>query len=95
LEEDERDAALVAQLDEMRTLLGRLREEDAVVGDDPHRMPVQTREGGDERRAVLRLELREVAPIDEALNDPADVVRRAGVGGHEVEQVVDRPSRLT
>ena len=47
-------AALVAQLDEVRALERRLGEQDAVVGDDPDRVPVQPGEAGDQRRAVAR-----------------------------------------
>ena len=39
LQEEERDSALPAQLDEVRALERRLREEDAVVRDDADRQP--------------------------------------------------------
>src|SRR4029077_1599208 len=68
LEEDERDAALAAELDEMRTLLRRLGEEDAVVREDPDRDPLDVCEAGDERLAVELLELLEARPVD----DPRD-----------------------
>ena len=51
LQEDQRDAAQVAQLDEVRRLERRLREQHAVVGDDADEEAVQPREAGDERRA--------------------------------------------
>ncbi len=38
LQEQQRDAALVGQLDEVRALEGRLAEQDAVVGDDRDRV---------------------------------------------------------
>ena len=66
LQEEQRDAALVAQFDEVRALLRRLAEQHAVVRDDADRMPVDVREPGDERRAVLGLELGELAGIDES-----------------------------
>jgi hypothetical protein len=43
LQEDQRDAALGAQLDEVGALLGRLAKQDAVVGDDAHRHAVEPR----------------------------------------------------
>ena len=46
----ERDAAQVAELDEVRRLERRLREQHAVVGDDADQEAVQAREAGDERR---------------------------------------------
>ena len=51
LQEDQRDAAQVAQLDEVRGLERRLREQHAVVGDDADEEAVQPGEAGDERRA--------------------------------------------
>mgnify|MGYP003693573395 CR=1 FL=1 len=50
LQEHERDAAQVAQLDEVRGLERRLGEQHAVVGDDADEEAVQPREAGDERR---------------------------------------------
>src|SRR4029450_11442707 len=38
LQEDERDATLARELDEVRALRGRFAEEDAVVGEDPDRV---------------------------------------------------------
>jgi len=50
LEEDERDAAFVADLDELRRLQGAAGKEDPVIAEDPHRITVdigqpQTRVG--------------------------------------------------
>jgi len=44
LEENERDAALAAELDEVRALLSRLGEEDAVVSEDPDGEALDARE---------------------------------------------------
>ena len=52
LQEDQRDAAQVAQLDEVRGLERRLREQHAVVRDDADQESLQPREAGDERRRV-------------------------------------------
>ena len=77
LQEDERDAAQVAQLDEVRRLQRRLREQHAVVGDDADEEAVEPGEAGDERRAVALLELVEARAVDEPRDDLADVVRLA------------------
>ena len=86
LQEDQRDAAQVAQLDEMRRLERRLGEQHAVVGDDADEEAVQPREAGDERRRVALLELVEPRAVDEARDDLAHVVRLADVG---VDDAVD------
>ena len=54
--------ALVAQLDEVRPFEGRLAEQDAVVGDDPDRVPVHVGEAGHEGGAVFGLELQNRLP---------------------------------
>ena len=75
----ERDAALVAELDEVGALQGALGEEDAVVGDDADRMAVEVGEAADERLAVVRLELAQLAAVDDAAQDLAR--RRRGRAG--------------
>ena len=50
------------------------REQHAVVGDDADRVPVEAGEAGDERLAVLALELVELAAVDEPRDDLAHVV---------------------
>ena len=58
----------------MRALLRALREQDAVVGDDPDRHAVEAREAGDEGGAVARLELVEARAVDDPGDDLAHVV---------------------
>jgi hypothetical protein len=65
---------LAAELDEVRALLRRLAEQDAVVGDDADRHAVEAREAGDERRPVARLELVEARAVDDARDHLAHVV---------------------
>ena len=74
LQEDQRDAAQVAELDEVRRLERRLGEQHAVVGDDADEQAVQAREAGDERGAVALLELVEARAVDQARDDLADFV---------------------
>ena len=66
LEEDERDAALAGELDEVRPLQRALGEEHAVVGENPDREALDVAEAADEGLAVERLELVEVAAVDDA-----------------------------
>ena len=48
LQEQQRDAAAVAELDEVRGLQRGLAEQDPVVGDDPDRVAVEVRERADD-----------------------------------------------
>src|SRR5207253_3343751 len=75
LQEHERDAALAAELDEVRALLRRLGEENAVIREDPDRDALDPREAGDERLAVELLELLEARAVDE----PRDQLARVGL----------------
>src|SRR6185312_1048365 len=80
------DAALAAQLDEMRTLDRAFGEQDAVIGENADRHAVQMREATDERRAVKAFELVELAVIDDPRDDLARVIGRAQIGGHDAVQ---------
>jgi hypothetical protein len=63
-----------------------LAEQDAVVGDDAHRHAFDVREAGDQRGAVARLELVELAAVDDARDDLAHVEGLARVlGDHAVQ----------
>ena len=74
LQEQQWDAALVAQLDEVSRFERGLAEQHAVVGDDADRVSVNAREPADEGRAVARFELAELAAIHEAGNDLMHIV---------------------
>src|SRR5579883_2526713 len=74
LEKDERDAALRAKLDEMRAFERALGEENTVIGDDADGIAPDARKAGDERLAVELLELVELAAIDDARDDLADII---------------------
>ncbi len=73
LQEHQRDAALAGQFDEVRAFLRGLGEEDAVVGEDRHRVAVQVGEAAHQGSAEQRLELVEFAAVDQARNDLAHV----------------------
>src|SRR5690606_9867071 len=94
LQEHQRDAALVAQLDEMRALERALAEQDAVVGDDAHRAAVHVGEAGDQGLAVARLELAQLAAVDDARDHLADVERAARVLRHQAVELLGRVQRL-
>ena len=70
LQEDERDPAPAGELDEVGALQRRLREEDAVVGEDAHRVAVQVGEAADQRLAVERLELVHHRAVDDPARSP-------------------------
>src|SRR5437764_1280805 len=80
-------AAVAAQLDEVRALLRRLREQDAVVGDDAHRHALDLREAAHQRRAEARLELVELGVVDDAGDDLAHVEGLAVVGRDDPVQL--------
>ncbi len=87
LQEDQRDAALCAQFDEMRAFQRGLRIQDAVVGDDADRVAVNMCKAAYQRRAIKRLELVEFAAIDDTRDDFAHVERLARVGGNDAMQL--------
>ena len=87
LQEEQRRAALRAELDEVRAFERALAEENAVVGEDADRMPLDARESADERRAVARFELVELRRVDEPRDDLADVVADAAVGRNDAVDV--------
>ena len=94
LQEDERHAAPRAELDEVRALERRFREEHAVVGEEPGEDAVHAGEAGHERRPVACLELVEPRPVDEAREKLADVVGPARVGRHDAQELVRVVRRL-
>src|SRR4051794_36146881 len=79
LQEQQRNAALAGELDEMRAFDRALAEQHAVVGEDRDRDAPDVGEAADEGRAVKRLELVELAAVDDAGDHLMHVVRRANV----------------
>ena len=95
LQEQQRRAAGVGELDELRRLLRLGGEQDAAgVGQHADRMAVHRTPAGDQRRAVQRLELVELAAVEHPGQDLARVERHPQVGRRDGEQVVDRVLRL-
>ena len=90
LQEQQRDSALAGKFDEMRALLRAFTEQHAIVGEDGDGQAVDGGEAADQRRAVQRLELVELAAVDQARDHLVDVVRRADVVGDHAVEVVRR-----
>ena len=83
LQEHQRNVALVAEFDEVRTLQRRFGEQDAVVGDDADRVTVDVGETGDQGLRVAGLELGEFGTVDDACDQFADVERDARFARHD------------
>src|SRR5690606_914657 len=66
LQEQQRDVALAAQLDEVRAFLRGFAEQDAVVGDDADRVAVDVGKAGDQGLAVVAFEFVEFGAVDNA-----------------------------
>ena len=76
LQEDQWRVDLVGELDELCCLVCLLAEQHAaMVGENADGVAVQLGEAGDERRAVQRLELVEVAVVDNACDHVAWIER--------------------
>ena len=86
LQEQQGRAALAGELDEMRALDRAFAEQDAVVGEDRDRHAPDVREAADQRGAVERLELVELAAVDDAGDDLVHVIGRADVLGDDAVQ---------
>ncbi len=94
LQEDERNAALGAEFDEVGAFEGRFAEQDAVVGDDTDRVAVNAGKAADQRRAVARLEFVEIGAVDDAGDDFADVEGLLAVGRDDAVQFFGGEERL-
>src|SRR3546814_7220487 len=74
LEEQQGNAPLAGEFDEMRALLRAFAEQHAVIGQDRYRHAPYMGEAADERGAVKRLELVKFAAVDDAGDDFAHVI---------------------
>src|SRR6056297_3277924 len=94
LQKNQRDVALIAKFYEVRALERRLRKQDAVVGDDAHRITMYAGKARDQGGAVTRLEFLELDTVDYSGNDFAHFERVAGVVGQDAVDVFGRVGRL-
>ena len=78
----------------MGALLRRFGEEDAVVRNDPHRIPADVSEPAHERATVPRLELVEPAAVEQAAENLMHVVRLASGSGNNPTDLFRRMKRL-
>ena len=85
--------ALAAELDEMRALQRAFGKQHAVVGDDADRHAVEMREAGDQRGAVILLELVELRAVDDAGDHLADVIGLARVLRDDAVDLIRRMKR--
>ena len=98
LQEEERDVALRAELDEVGPLQRRLGEQDSVVRDDADRHAGDVGEAAHQRRAVELLELVEARIVHDARDDLAHLEGLAHVGwddAHDLGGVVTWRRRRT
>ena len=79
LKKQKRDPALAGQFDEVSTLLRALAEQHAIVGEDRNRHAPDMRKPADQGGAVKRLELVELAAIDDARDHLMDVIWRTHI----------------
>src|SRR6266487_4164826 len=88
LQEYERDAALVAQLDEVSRFERGLAEQDSVISNDTDRVSMNARESANQSRAIARFELAEFTAIHQTRNDFMDIVSLAERCGEDAVQLV-------
>ncbi len=88
LQEDERDATLGAELNEVGTLDGGRGKENTVVGDDANFLAVNFREAGHQGSAIVSLEFSEFGTVDDACDDFTDWHGLAQVGRGDAEKLL-------
>lgn len=94
LQEDERDTTLRAELNEVCTLHGGRRKENAVIGDDANLLTVDFSEASHQSRAVVSLEFGKFRSVDDACNDLANRHGLAEVGRGDAEELLGVVERL-
>mmetsp|Transcript_22728 Transcript_22728/g.37564 ORF Transcript_22728/g.37564 Transcript_22728/m.37564 type:complete len:635 (-) Transcript_22728:3304-5208(-) len=94
LQENQRDAALAAQLDEMCALLRGLGKQHAIIGNDAHRAALDMGETADQRFAKPRLERVKARAIDDARDHLVDVIGRAQIRRNDAKDIVGVIGRL-
>ena len=94
LHEEQRNVVPVAQLNELRALLGLLTEEDAVVGQDAERVAGEVGEARDECGTIQRLELLELAAVDHACDHITHLEGHTHVGAGDAEQLLGIEHRV-
>ena len=93
LQKQQRNTALASQLDKVRALLRRLGKEDAVVGQNCHRVAVQMREATHQGGAIERLEFIKGAVIHQPGDHLAHIEGLLGIGRNNAVQLLCRVTR--
>ncbi len=88
LQEQQRDLALRAQLDEVRALERAFGKHHPVVGDHAHRLSVQVGKAGHQRGAVAGLELVQARAIHHPCDQLAHLVGLARIGRDDAVQLL-------
>ena len=78
----------------MRPFLRRLREQDAVVCDDPDRVTVDVGEATDQRCTVEFLEFMKFRTVNDACDDLADIVGKPKLARNDAVDILDRQFRV-
>ena len=94
LQEHQRYFALGAQFHKVGALDRRLAEQNAVVGDDAHRVAVDTGEAADQGLAVQGLEFIEVRAVDDTGDHLAHIVGLLLVRRNDAVDILHRVERL-
>jgi hypothetical protein len=88
LQEQQRNAALAGELDEMSALLRAFGEQHAVIGEDRDRHAPDMRKAADERAAIVLLEFVKLAAIDQPRDHLFDIIGRAHIVGDDGVKVI-------
>src|SRR5690606_32108058 len=89
LQEDDRHVGLVAELDELRGLGGAFGVDRAVIPDQPDRLALDAGLAADRRTAPGRLEIGEIAGIDQTRDHLAYVIGLAVIDRQDAAKLVD------
>ncbi len=87
LQEQQRNAALAAQFDEVRSLKCAFRKQDSVVAENANRYAVDMRKAGHQSRSVERLEFVELGRIDNSRDHLTHIVLFLQVDRHDSVQL--------
>src|SRR5205085_5742031 len=94
LQKEERNAALGAQLNEVRAFQGALRKQDPVIGKNADRVAPDAGKAADQGLPIEPLEFVELAAVDEARDDLAHLVGPARVKRDNPVDFLGRVERL-
>lgn len=94
LKEHERNLSLAAQLNEVCAFLGALTEEDTVVSDNTHWVPVDVTEASDQSVAEKFLEFVEAAAVQDAAQHGVHVKLPLRVNWDDAVEILSGKQRI-